>query len=82
MQYQIDIRFTATDDPIDFELNRTVMEQRNGAPWVERDTNSTLRVRVKSEVDQLRRQHQIESEWDYDYFFSSYLQIASKALRV
>lgn len=65
-----------------FELNRTVMEQRDGAPWVEQEPGGTLRVRVKSEVDQLRHQQQIESEWDYDYFFSSYLQIASKALRV
>lgn len=62
------------------ELNRAVMELRDGAPWVEKEPNGTLRVRVKSEVDQLRNQREIESGWDYEYFFSSYLQIASKAL--
>ena len=62
------------------DLNRSVMDQRGGAPWVELEQGDTLRVRVKSEVAELRDQHAIETAWDYDYFFRSYISIAGKAL--
>ena len=62
------------------ELNRVVMAQRNGAPWVETEVNRTLRVRVKSELAELCDQASLEQDWDYDYFLGSYLAIARQQL--
>lgn len=62
-----------------FELNKVVMEQRSGAPWVEIEASGKLRVRVPTEGYSLRTQEQLEVKWDYDYFISSFLRIASQA---
>jgi hypothetical protein len=62
------------------ELNKLVMEQRSGAPWVEVEPSKIFRVRVPSETYSLRNQQELESNWDYEYFISSFLQIASRAL--
>jgi hypothetical protein len=62
------------------ELNRVVMAQRGGAPWVELESDNTLRVRVQSETAALRDQNELESGWDYEYFLTSFIRIASKAL--
>jgi hypothetical protein len=62
------------------ELNKIVMEQRGGAPWVELERNSTLRVRVPYEKAELREQPELTAAWDYEYFISSYMKIAGKAL--
>lgn len=58
------------------QLNKEVMQQRSGAPWVEVETGNTLRVKVKSEKAELRSQSDIEQRWDYDYFLGSFLNIA------
>ena len=58
--------------------NREVMKQRGGAPWVEIEDGDSLRVRVKSERAELRDQAYIETNWDYDYFLGSFLQIAKE----
>jgi len=62
------------------ELNRVVMGQRGGAPWVELESDNTLRVRVQSETAALRDQNDLESSWDYEYFLTSFTRIATKAL--
>jgi len=62
------------------ELNRVVMAQRGGAPWVELESDNTLRVRVQSETAELHDQIELESSWDYEYFLTSFIRIASKAL--
>jgi len=62
-----------------FDLNKRVMEQRGGAPWVELESNQCLRVRVPSETSELRTQEQLVRDWDYEYFFTSYLNIANQA---
>jgi len=64
------------------ELNKVVMEQRGGAPWVELEAGKSLRVRVQSETTELRDQHYLESGWDYDYFLGSFIRIASDGLGV
>ena len=56
-------------------LNRNVMQQRNGAPWLEIDSGG-LRVKVESEKAELRSQENLETHWDHDYFLGSYLNIA------
>lgn len=61
-------------------LNRDVMAHRDGAPWVELEPDNTLRVRVPSETVELRSQESLETHWDYEYFVSSFLKIANKAL--
>ena len=58
------------------QLNKAVMQQRSGAPWVELEPGNTLRVKVKSEKAELRSQSDIEQRWDYDYFLGSFLNIA------
>lgn len=58
------------------QLNKEVMQQRSGAPWVEVEPGNTLRVKVKSEKAELRSQSYIEQRWDYDYFLGSFLNIA------
>ncbi len=58
------------------QLNKDVMQQRSGAPWVEVESGNTLRVKVKSEKAELGSQSDIEQRWDYDYFLGSFLNIA------
>ena len=58
------------------QLNKDVMQQRSGAPWVEIESGKTIRVKVKSETAELRSQKNIEQKWDYDYFLGSFLNIA------
>ncbi|GJL84049.1 MAG: hypothetical protein DHS20C01_36830 [marine bacterium B5-7] len=62
------------------ELNRIVMELRGGCPWVELESGSTLRVKVPNETAALLDQVELESQWDYDYFIASYINIASQGL--
>ena len=62
------------------ELNRIVMELRGGCPWVELENGSTLRVKVPNETAALLDQVELESQWDYDYFIASYINIASQGL--
>lgn len=62
-----------------FELNKQVMEQRGGAPWVELEPNQCLRVRMPNETSELLAQEQLQRAWDYEYFFTSYLSIANQA---
>ena len=57
-------------------LNKDVMQQRSGAPWVEVESGDKLRVKIKSETADLATQEDIENRWDYDYFLGSYLRIA------
>lgn len=64
------------------ELNRIVMAQRGGAPWVEVEAGKKLRVRVPSELAELKSQGELEKDWDYDYFIGSFIQIASEGLGV
>ena len=59
------------------QLNKEVMQQRSGAPWVEAESGKTLRVKVKSEKAELGLQMDIEQRWDYDYFLGSFINIAS-----
>ncbi len=58
------------------ELNKEVMRQRGGAPWVELENSRTLRVRVKAENARIPDQQTLTNRWDYDYFFGSFLNIA------
>ncbi|MCY4211686.1 MAG: hypothetical protein OXE97_11695 [Gammaproteobacteria bacterium] len=60
------------------ELNKEVMKLRGGCPWVELENDSTLRVRVPSETATLLNQDEIESNWDYDYFIASYINVVSQ----
>jgi hypothetical protein len=59
-----------------FSLNKDVMKHRSGAAWVEVEGGKTLRVKVRSEKAELRKQQEIEERWDYDYFLGSFLSIA------
>lgn len=61
-------------------LNKEVMKQRSGAPWVEVESGNTLRVKIKSERAELAEQESLENRWDYDYFLGSYLRIARNHL--
>lgn len=61
------------------ELNKVVMEQRSGAPWVELEPSRQLRVRVPTETYALLHQEELEVRWDYEYFISSFLRIANHA---
>ena len=61
-------------------LNKKVMTLRNGAPWIELESNKTLRVKMKSEKAELKSQEILESKWDYDYFLESFLTISIKQL--
>ena len=62
------------------DLNKEVMQKRNGAPWLEIESGNTVRVKVKSETSELRSQKDIEEKWDYDYFLGSFLSIAKQQL--
>jgi hypothetical protein len=57
-------------------LNKDVMKHRSGAAWVEVEGGKTLRVKVRNEKAELRKQQDIEERWDYDYFLGSFLNIA------
>ena len=61
-------------------LNKEVMHQRSGAPWVEVESGDKLRVKIKSERAELAEQENIENRWDYDYFLGSFLRIARNHL--
>ena len=61
-------------------LNKEVMQQRSGAPWVEVESGTKLRVKIKSERAELVEQEKLETRWDYDYFLGSFLQIARNHL--
>ncbi len=62
------------------QLNKEVMQHRSGAPWVEVESGKTIRVRVKSEKSELKSQSEIETQWDYDYFMGSFLNISVEHL--
>jgi hypothetical protein len=62
------------------DLNKAVMQERGGAPWVELESGKTVRVRVKSESSVLKNQEELETSWDYDYFLGSFLGIARQQL--
>ncbi len=63
-----------------FRLNKEVMQQRGGAPWVELESGATCRVKVKSETAELKKQSELEHNWDYDYFLGSFFYIARQQL--
>jgi len=63
-----------------FRLNKEVMQQRGGAPWVELESGTTCRVKVKSETAELKKQSELEQNWDYDYFLGSFFYIARQQL--
>jgi hypothetical protein len=63
-----------------FLLNKEVMQQRSGAPWVELEAGKTVRAKVKSETAELKTQLDLEQGWDYDYFLKSFFSIASQQL--
>jgi hypothetical protein len=60
------------------ELNKTIMDSRGGAAWVEEQTPGTLRVRMKAEAAHLPPLEQLQSDWHYDYFLRSYARIAAR----
>lgn len=57
-------------------MNATVMRHRGGAPWVEKNEDGTLNVRVKAETAYLPPVEQLQTEWHYDYFLAAYQRIA------
>lgn len=57
-------------------LNKKIMEGRGGAPWVEENSDGTLRVRVNSETGSLVPQGKLELSWHYNYFLDSFARIA------
>ena len=61
-------------------LNKEVMQDRSGAPWVEIESGDKLRVKIKSERAELAEQKDIETHWNYDYFLGSFLRIARNHL--
>ncbi len=61
-------------------LNKEVMHQRGGAPWVELESGTTCCVKVKSETAELKKQSELEQNWDYDYFLGSFFYIAHQQL--
>jgi hypothetical protein len=58
------------------ELNKTVMKQRNGAPWVELESGNKFNVVVKNEVAELISADKLIDKWKYDYFLGSFLKMA------
>lgn len=62
------------------DLNKSVMAQRSGAPWVEIEPSRKLRVRVPNEIYSLYSQERLELGWNYEYFISSFLHISRQAL--
>lgn len=62
------------------ELNKKVMGDRQGAPWIEVDGKKLLKVRMKQEKFKLYKQEDLLKHWDYDYFIGSFLDISKKYL--
>lgn len=58
------------------ELNKDVMRDRGGAPWVEIEKNKTLLVRVPEETAELFDKKELQTHWDNSYFLYSYLNVA------
>ncbi len=63
------------------ELNKEVMQQRNGASWVEIESSGKIRVRIKTESFSLLKEEELQLKWDYDYFLGSFLSMADSYLR-
>ena len=61
-------------------LNKKVMSDRQGAPWIEVDSKKILKVRMKQEKFKLFKQSELEEHWDYDYFIGSFLDISKSYL--
>ncbi len=64
------------------ELNQFVMKRRDGAPWVHLENDKILRVKVPSETASLLDPHELESQWDYDYFIGSYITVANQGFKL
>jgi hypothetical protein len=62
------------------ELNKKVMFDRQGPPWLEIENSSQLKVRVSNEKAKLLSNEELLERWDYDYFLGSFLSIARKYL--
>lgn len=58
------------------ELNKDVMKDRGGAPWVEIEKSKTLLVRVPDETAELFDKKELQTHWDNSYFMYSYLAVA------
>ena len=65
-----------------FQLNKDVMQQRQGAPWIEMEANGKLKVRMRYEHARLLDQskNELMTHWDYDYFLGSFLRMAKARL--
>ena len=59
-------------------LNKTVMNGRGGASWIDIESTGHLKVRMKAETAELISQAALQSRWDYDYFLRSYSKISAK----
>jgi hypothetical protein len=57
-------------------LNKKVMKQRKGAPWVDVESGKKINVAMKSETTSLLSIEKLQKNWDYDYFLGSFLQMA------
>ncbi len=62
------------------ELNKKVMTDRQGAPWIELDGKNLIKVRMKQEKFKLLKQEELLKHWDYDYFIGSFLDISKAYL--
>ena len=62
------------------ELNKKVMRDRQGAPWIEVDGKKVIKVRMKLEKFKLFKQFDLLEHWDYDYFIGSFLDISRNYL--
>ncbi len=62
------------------ELNKKVMLDRQGAPWLEIDGKGIIKVRMKQEKFKLFKQPDLLGHWDYDYFLGSFLFISKNYL--
>lgn len=61
--------------------NKTLMQQRGGAAWVELDSKKTLTVRVRNDKSQLPENLAETSQvWKNTYFLNSFLQVTRQAL--
>ena len=61
-------------------INKKVMVDRQGAPWIEIDGSGILKVRMKVEKFNLYKQEDLIEHWDYDYFLGSFLYISKNYL--
>jgi len=62
------------------DLNKKVMSERQGAPWIEVDSKKLIKVRMKQEKFRLFKQADLQEHWDYDYFLGSFLDISKSYL--